>query len=89
MFTTLREAVKGRNLLRYRRAALCVDDERPPFSLAVLEAAVELSDDPDQLHRWATAIGGRYMGQDQAVVPGEPVVRIRPQEIIPVSDVAR
>ena len=85
VFNTGESTVKGRNLLRDPRASMCVDDDRPPFSFVVVEGVVEISDDPVELRRWATRIGGRYMGADQAEeygarngVPGELVVRLRP-----------
>jgi general stress protein 26 len=45
VFNTGRSTVKGRNLSRDPRASFCVDDDRPPFSFAVLGGVVELSDD--------------------------------------------
>jgi PPOX class probable F420-dependent enzyme len=95
VFNTGTGTVKGRNLRRDPRAALCVDDERPPFSFAVLEGSVEISDDPADLQHWATVIGGRYMGEDQAAaygarngVPGELLVRLRPRKMTSAADLA-
>ncbi len=95
VFTTHADSLKGRNLRRDPRAALCVDDERPPFAFAILEGTVELSDDPAGLLHWATVIGGRYMGEEQAGtygarngVPGELVVRLRPGRITSAAGVA-
>ena len=86
--TPATDTVKGRNLARDPRVALCVDDDRPPFSFVIVEGTVTLSEDPGELLHWATVIGGRYMGQDQAEaygarngVPGELVVRLRPTRI--------
>ena len=66
VFNTGERTVKGRNLRRTGYAAMSVDDERPPFSFVTLEGPVELIADLDQLRRWATLIGGRYMGEDRA-----------------------
>jgi PPOX class probable F420-dependent enzyme len=95
VFNTGESTVKGRNLTRDPRAALCVDDERPPFRFVVLEGMVELSDDLEQVRRWATRIGGRYMGADRAEeygarngVPGEMVVRLRATHVLSAFDVA-
>ena len=92
VLNTSGETVKGRNLLRDPRAALCVDDDRPPFTFVTIEATVTISQDPDELLHWATVIGGRYMGDDQAdaygrrnVVPGELVVRLRPTRVVAVA----
>src|SRR5437868_11652100 len=66
VFTTGEGTVKGRNLKRTGYAAMSIDDERPPFSFVVLEGPVELSEDMDDLRRWATVLGGRYMGEETA-----------------------
>ena len=95
VFNTGESTVKGRNLRRDPRASLCVDDERPPFSFVVVEGSVDLSDDLDDLRRWATRIGGRYMGEDRAEeygarngVAGELVARLRPDRIVSAMDLA-
>ncbi len=95
LFMTGAATAKGRDLARDPRVALCVDDERPPFAFVVIEGTVELSEDPDELRRWATRIGGRYMGTQRAeafgdrnAVPGELLVRLRPQKIVAVRDMA-
>jgi PPOX class probable F420-dependent enzyme len=87
--------LKGRNLRRDPRAALCVDDERPPFAFAIIEGTVELSEDVDELRHWGAVIGGRYMGADQAEaygarngVPGELLVRLRPTKTTSAADIA-
>ena len=88
VFNTGADTVKGRNLTRDPRVALCVDDDTPPFSFVIVEGAATVTEDPDELLHWATVIGGRYMGPDQAEeygarngVPGELVVRLRPSRI--------
>ncbi|MET8285362.1 PPOX class F420-dependent oxidoreductase [Streptomyces sp. NPDC048448] len=95
IFNTSKETVKGRNLARDGRVALCVDDDRPPFDFVVLEGRAELSEDPDELRLWAARIGGRYMGADRAEefgkrngVPGELVVRVRIDKVLAYSAVA-
>ena len=54
-----------------------------------------LDDDVEAMLPWATRIGGRYMGQDQAerfgrrnAVPGEVLVRLVPQVVLAQADVA-
>jgi len=95
VFNTGESTVKGRNLARDPRASFCVDDERPPFSFVVVEGAVELSDDPDEVRRLAGRIGGRYMGAERAEeygarngVPGELAVRLRPVRVVSAKDLA-
>jgi PPOX class probable F420-dependent enzyme len=95
LFNTGAETVKGRNLIREQQAAICVDDERPPFSFVVVEGAVEITDDLAEVRHWAARIGGRYMGADRAEeygerngVPGELLVRLRPDRVLSAADLA-
>ena len=95
VFTTFQESLKGRTLRRDPRAALCIDDEAPPFSFVTVEGTVEISEDLDELRRWAVVIGGRYMGASAAEsygarngVPGELLCRLRPDRIVSAKNVA-
>jgi len=95
LFTTGAGTVKGRNLRRDGRAVLAVDESTPPFDFVTLDGRVELSDDLDDVLRWATVLGGRYMGEDHAAgfgkrnaVPGELLVRLRPDKVIALAGVA-
>ena len=83
------DSVKGKALRRDPRVCLSVDDQVPPYSFVVIDGVAEISEDRDELRRWATAIGGRYMGAGRAeefgirnAVPGELLVRIRPTRVI-------
>ena len=49
----------------------------------------------DEVRHWATRIGGRYMGLDRAEeygarngVPGELLVRLRPQRVVGLADLS-
>lgn len=95
VLTTDESGVKGKALRRDPRAALCVDDQEPPFSFVMIEGLATLSGDPDELRRWSAAIGARYMGADRAEefgarngVPGELLVRLRITRVVAQSDVA-
>jgi PPOX class probable F420-dependent enzyme len=95
VFTTWGNSVKGRNLRRDPRAAVIVDDEVAPYAFVHIRGHVTLSEDLDELLRFATAIGGRYMGAERAeefgrrnAVPGELLVRLRPERVIAAADVA-
>jgi PPOX class probable F420-dependent enzyme len=95
VFTTGAETVKGRALRRTGQASLCVDDERPPFSFVTISGPAALSEDPDELLRVGTAVGGRYMGADRAeefgrrnAVPGELLVRLRPEHVVALAGIA-
>ncbi len=88
VFNTGRGTAKGRAIARDPRLALCVDLERPPFGFVQVQGTAAHSEDPAELLRTATAIGGRYMGADRAEefgrrngVPGELVVRLRPDKV--------
>jgi PPOX class probable F420-dependent enzyme len=89
VFNTGKDTAKGRALARDPRATLCVDLEEPPYGFVQVQGAAELSEEPVELVRTATAIAARYMGQDRAEevgkrngVPGELVVRLRPTKVI-------
>ena len=95
IFTTWHESVKAANLQREGQAALCVDEETPPFSYIIIEGAVTISTEPADLLFWATRIAGRYMGAEQAEtygqrngVAGELLVRLTPSKIIAHKNVA-
>jgi PPOX class probable F420-dependent enzyme len=95
VFTTGAATAKGHALQRDPRLSLCVDDERPPFAFVMVEGVAALSDDLTEVLRWATRIGGRYMGQDQAAsygqrnaVAGELLVRVKPMAVVAKKDVA-
>ncbi|ARF76862.1 PPOX class F420-dependent enzyme [Kitasatospora albolonga] len=95
VFNTGKKSVKGRNLERDGRVSLCVDDDRPPYAFAVVQGRAELSEDPEELLRWATRIAGRYVGPEAAEefgrrngVPGELVVRVRIDKVIALADMA-
>jgi PPOX class probable F420-dependent enzyme len=95
IFTTHETSLKAIDLRRDPRICLCVDDETPPFAYVMLEGSVTLSEDLDELRRWATAIGGRYMGADRAEefgkrngVPGELLARVSPTKVLARSDIA-
>ncbi|MGW7353721.1 PPOX class F420-dependent oxidoreductase [Streptomyces sp. NPDC054784] len=95
VFNTGAGTVKGRNLARDGRVALCVDDEQPPFSFVVLQGRAELSGDLAEVRDWATRIAARYMGEHRAEeygarngVPGELVARVRIDKVLAQADIA-
>lgn len=96
VFTTWHETRKAGHLRRNPRAALCVDDERPPFSFAEAGGPVSIQEAPAGLLEWATRIATRYMGAEQGVVygrrnavSGEWLVRLRIEHLDGVAGVAR
>jgi PPOX class probable F420-dependent enzyme len=95
VLNTGKDTVKGRALARDRRATLCVDLEEPPFAFVQVQGEAELSEDPAEVLRTATAIAARYMGAERAeefgqrnAVPGELVVRLRPVKVLAVFNVS-
>jgi PPOX class probable F420-dependent enzyme len=95
VFTTAADTLKGRSIRRDPRVALSFDDERPPFSFVVVEGVARTDTDLDELLRWATILGGRYMGDDRAdeygrrnAVEGELLVRVTPSRVTGVADIA-
>lgn len=95
LFTTAADSVKGRNLRRTGRALLVVDESTPPFDFVTVDGVVEVSEDLDELLHWATVLGGRYMGEANAdafgrrnAVPGELLVRLRPEKIVAQAGIA-
>lgn len=95
VFNTGKDTVKGRNLARDGRVALCVDDDQPPFAFVVLQGRAELIEDIEQVRHWATRLGGRYMGEERAEefgkrngVPGELLVRVSIDKVLAFDAVA-
>ena len=95
VFTAGEDSVKGRAIARDPRVCMCVDDETPPFAFAMLEGVASISRDVDELRRFATAIGGRYMGADRAAefgtrnaVAEELLVRFTPAKVVARKHIA-
>ena len=95
VFMTAADTIKGKAILRDPRVSLCWDDERPPFSFVTVAGTATTDTDPDELLRWGTAIGGRYMGEERAeavgrrnAAPPEMVVRVRPTNVVAKVDIA-
>ncbi|HSV66994.1 MAG TPA: PPOX class F420-dependent oxidoreductase [Mycobacteriales bacterium] len=94
LFTTGKRSAKGQAIARDPRLALCVDLEEPPYAFVQVQGTAVTSEDPAELLHAATAVGGRYMGADQAAefgrrnsVPGALMVRLPATKVIAVFDV--
>ncbi len=59
VLTTEKNRVKGRNLARDGRFALCVDEHRPPYAFILLQGRATISEDPDGMLRWCGLPGAR------------------------------
>jgi PPOX class probable F420-dependent enzyme len=95
VFNTEKDGVKGRNLARDGRFALCVDQDQPPYAFVLLQGRAEISEDPDETLRWAGRLGARYMGEDRAEEyaarnggPGNLLVRARIEKVIAFAGIA-
>jgi len=95
LFTTGADTVKGRNLRREGRALMVVDEPTPPFDFVTVEGPAEISEDLEEMRHWATVLAGRYMGADAAeefgrrnAVPGELLIRLRPEKIVALAGIA-
>ena len=95
LFNTGAGAGKSRAMMRDGRISLVVDVEEPPYAFVKVDGTVEITEDPDELLRVATLVGGRYMGKDQAEAygtrnsgPGECLVRLRPSSIAGFDGIA-
>jgi PPOX class probable F420-dependent enzyme len=95
VFTTQASTVKGRWITRDGRVSLCVDEEVAPYAFVHVRGRASYSDDLGEVLRWATLIGGRYMGEKRAgeygrrnAVAGELLVRLTPERVIAKTGVA-
>ena len=95
VFTTGSRSVKAHAMRRDPRVSLCVDDERPPYAYVMVQGTAALTEDLDDLLRFAIVIGGRYMGADRAeefgrrnAVPGELLVRVAPTKVTAFAEIA-
>ncbi|RFU38757.1 PPOX class F420-dependent oxidoreductase [Actinomadura logoneensis] len=95
LFTTYGKGLKAHALQRDPRVSITVDDQAPPYSFVMIDGVAALTRDPDELLRWATAIGGRYMGADRAeefgrrnAVPDEYLVRVRITKVVAQRGIA-
>ncbi len=95
VFTTGTETLKGKAIRRDPRISLVVDDQQPPYSYVQFTAEARLTHDYDEMLEWATKLGGRYMGAEQAeaygkrnAVPEESLVRAKITKVIARADIA-
>ncbi|WP_326584473.1 PPOX class F420-dependent oxidoreductase [Streptomyces sp. NBC_00487] len=95
VLTTEKDGVKGRNLARDGRFALCVDEDRPPYAFVLLQGRATVSEDADDMVRWGGLLGARYMGDDRTEEyaarnggPGNLLVRGRIDKVIAFAGIA-
>jgi PPOX class probable F420-dependent enzyme len=95
LFTTWGDGIKAKSIRRDGRVSLCVDEEQPPYAYVRVDGATTVSQDPEELRRWAIRIARRYMGAERADefgrrngVPGELLVRITPTRTVAQAGIA-
>lgn len=95
LFNTGADTVKARNLRRTGRGALSVDLPVHPYGFVHLEGPVQVDDDHEGFREWSRIIAARYVPHDEVdayadrnAVPGELLVRLTPQTVVAVSDLA-
>jgi PPOX class probable F420-dependent enzyme len=95
VFTTWHESAKAKRLHRDPRATLIVDMEEPPYAYVRVDGTVSFSGDLEEVRRFATIIGGRYMGVDRAEeygrrngVEGELVARLGMDRVVGHHDLS-
>lgn len=95
VFNTWHTSVKAKHLARDPWASLIVDLEEPPYGYVLVEGSVAISNDLEDVKRFATRIGARYMGADRADefgarngVDGELLVRLRIERLVAVANIS-
>ncbi|MGI9585661.1 MAG: PPOX class F420-dependent oxidoreductase [Acidimicrobiia bacterium] len=94
VFNTWHTGQKSKHLHRDPRAALVVDLEEPPYGYVLVRGTVSISTNLNDVRRFATLIGARYMGDDRAEefgerngVEGELLIRLHMDRIVGHADV--
>ncbi len=95
VFNTWHTSAKASHLARDPRASLVVDLQEAPYAYVLVEGTVAISRDLDEIKRFATQIGARYMGASRAEefgarngVEGELLVRLHIDRVIALDDVS-
>ena len=95
VFNTWHTSAKAKHLARDPRASLVVDLEEAPYAYVLVEGPVTISRDLDEIVRFATRIGARYMGTDRAEefgarngVEGELLIRLHMERLIAHDDIS-
>jgi hypothetical protein len=93
VFMTGADTVKGKSLRRDPRASLVVDLEEPPYAFVLVEGAVTVSEDLDEMLGHSIAIARRYVGEEQAeefgrrnAVDGELLLRLHMDRVVAIDD---
>lgn len=95
VFNTWHTSAKAKHLARDPRASLVVDLEEAPYAYVLIEGTATISTDLEEITRFATRIGARYMGEDRSEefgarngVEGELLVRLHMDRVIALDDIS-
>jgi hypothetical protein len=95
VFNTWYTSAKAKHLARDPRASLVVDLEEPPYGYVLVEGSVTISHNLEDIVRFATRIGARYMGDGRAQefgarngVVGELLVRLHMDRVIALDEIS-
>ena len=96
VFNTWHTSAKAQHLARDPRVSLIADLEEAPYGYVLVEGTVTITEDLDEIVRFATRIGARYMGEDRAQefgarngVEGELLVRLHMNRLIALGDISQ
>lgn len=89
VFVTSKGSVKGRNIRRDGRVAICVDSSDPPYAYVLIEGTTTTTEDPDELLYWSTRNAAGYVGEEKAEEYGKlnagegmMLVRVTPGHVV-------
>ena len=96
IFNTRDKSVKAKNISSDNRVRLCVDDQVPLFSFVTIDGIAEIiSNNPNEVFKWAKLIASRYVGQEKSELygrrnsaGGELLIKIKPIRVIGQKDIA-
>ena len=95
-FNTWHTSAKAKHLTRDPRASLVVDLEEAPYAYVMVEGTVTISRNLEEIVRYATRIGARYMGEERAEefgarngVEGELLIRLHMDRLIALDDISQ
>jgi PPOX class probable F420-dependent enzyme len=96
VFETDGESQKARNIEANPKVAICVDDERFPFSFVSIRGRARIERlAPKKLLPWTTRLSRRYVGDERAkeygkrnAVEGGVLVRVSVDQVLAMEDIA-
>ena len=96
IFAAYEDSLEALNIQRDNRVSICVDDQTPQFSFVTIHGTAKIVRQKyNELLKWNTRIGERYIGKSNAKAYGKRnstegviLVRITPTKIIAEKDIA-